>query len=71
MKLFAVYSNCHPVTNDTLVSVWTKLDVALEVAEYVKNDYVWVEEILVNSENLKEEDSEVYSVKWYDGTIAP
>ena len=39
--------------------------------KHVENDYVWVEEIQVNNEDLKNKDSETYSVKFYDETIAP
>ena len=73
MKLFAVYSQYYPThkCEPNLESLWTKLDVAKEIAEGIDCDYVWIEEVKVNSENIKKDCLDVYPIKSYDGTIAP
>ena len=68
MKLWAVYTQFDPTYEyePNLESLWTTKELARQSAEkqYPKvHDYIWIEEVNVDSEFMSEENSQIEAIK--------
>ena len=68
IKIWGIYTQDYPgyKNEPQLISLWTNKIAALEMAATLKDDYVCVSEIFVNTEKLYDDNCEVIHVKQYD-----